>query len=63
MQPGWRHSLLSPSMNSVGDCYDNALCETFYASLELKPELLDQRRFTTKIKSVDREWPSTILLN
>ena len=32
-----------PSMGSVGDCYDNALCESFFASLEC--ELLDCRSF------------------
>jgi putative transposase len=32
-----------PSMGSVGDCYDNALCESFFATLET--ELLDRRRF------------------
>ena len=32
-----------PSMGSVGDCYDNALCESFFASLEC--ELLDRRSF------------------
>lgn len=29
-----------PSMGSVGDCFDNALCESFFATLEC--ELLDQ---------------------
>jgi putative transposase len=32
-----------PSMGSVGDCYDNAMCESFFATLEC--ELLDQHRF------------------
>lgn len=32
-----------PSMGSVGDCYDNALCESFFATLEC--ELLDRHRF------------------
>ena len=32
-------------MGSVGDCYDNALCESFFASLEC--ELLDRRSFQT----------------
>jgi putative transposase len=32
-----------PSMGSVGDAYDNALCESFFASLEC--ELLDRRGF------------------
>jgi putative transposase len=35
-----------PSMGSVGDCYDNALCESFFATLEC--ELLDRRRFKTQ---------------
>jgi putative transposase len=34
-----------PSMGSVGDCYDNALCESFFATLEC--ELLDRRKFKT----------------
>jgi putative transposase len=38
-----------PSMGSVGDCYDNALCESFFASLEC--ELLDQRRFRTQAEA------------
>ncbi|MQA91957.1 MAG: IS3 family transposase [Gemmatimonas sp.] len=32
-----------PSMGSVGDCYDNALCESFFATLEC--ELLERNRF------------------
>jgi putative transposase len=36
-----------PSMGSVGDAYDNALCESFFATLEC--ELLDRRRFATQI--------------
>ncbi len=35
-----------PSMGSRGDCYDNALCESFFATLEC--ELLDRRRFKTR---------------
>ena len=35
-----------PSMGSVGDCYDNALCESFFATLEC--ELLDRGRFITQ---------------
>ena len=34
-----------PSMGSVGDAYDNALAESFFATLEC--ELLDRRRFKT----------------
>ena len=40
-----REAGVRPSMGSVGDCYDNALCESFFASLET--ELLDQTRFRT----------------
>jgi transposase InsO family protein len=32
-----------PSMGSVGDCYDNAMCESFFATLEC--ELLDRHHF------------------
>ena len=32
-----------PSRGTVGDCYDNALCESFFATLEC--ELLDRRTF------------------
>jgi len=35
-----------PSMGSVGDCYDNALCESFFATLEC--ELIDRFTFRTK---------------
>lgn len=38
-----------PSMGSVGDCYDNALCESFFATLEC--ELLDRRRFRTQAEA------------
>ena len=31
---------MRPSMGSVGDCYDNAMCESFFATLEC--ELLDR---------------------
>ncbi len=33
-------------MGSVGDCYDNALCESFFATLEC--ELIDRFTFRTK---------------
>ena len=36
-----RKAGMRPSMGSVGDCYDNALCESFFATLEC--ELLDRR--------------------
>ena len=34
-----------PSMGSVGDCYDNAMCESFFATLEC--ELIDRFTFRT----------------
>lgn len=36
---------VKPSRGSVGDCYDNAMAESFFATLEC--ELLDRRRFRT----------------
>ncbi len=36
---------MRPSMGSAGDCYDNALCESFFATLEC--ELIDRRCFLT----------------
>jgi putative transposase len=36
-----REAGVRPSMGSAGDCYDNALCESFFATLEC--ELLDRR--------------------
>lgn len=33
-----------PSTGSAGDCYDNAMCESFFATLEC--ELIDRRAFT-----------------
>lgn len=35
-----REAGVRPSMGSVGDCYDNARCESFFATLE--GELLDR---------------------
>ena len=35
-----------PSRGSVGDCYDNALCESFFATLEC--ELMDRRTFRSQ---------------
>jgi putative transposase len=40
-----REAGVRPSMGSVGDAYDNALCESFFATLEC--ELLARRRFAT----------------
>ena len=38
-----------PSMGSVGDCFDNAMCESFFATLEC--ELLDRRSFKTQAEA------------
>lgn len=38
-----------PSMGSVGDCYDNAMCESFFATLEC--ELLGRTRFRTHVEA------------
>ena len=40
---------IRPSMGSVGDAYDNAMCESFFASLEC--ELLDRNRFQTQAEA------------
>lgn len=41
-----REANVRPSMGSVGDAYDNAMCESFFATLEC--ELLDRHRFPTQ---------------
>jgi putative transposase len=35
-----------PSMGSVGDCYDNAMCESFFATLEC--ELIERETFASE---------------
>jgi putative transposase len=40
---------VQPSTGSVGDAYDNALCESFFATLEC--ELLDRIRFRTQAEA------------
>lgn len=41
-----REAGVRPSTGSVGDCYDNAMAESFFATLET--ELLDRKRFRNK---------------
>ena len=36
-------------MGSVADCYDNAMCESFFATLEC--ELLDKKSLRTKAEA------------
>ncbi len=40
-----REAGIRPSMGSVGDCFDNAMCESFFATLEC--ELIDRSTFRT----------------
>ena len=44
-----REAGVRPSMGSVGDAYDNAMCESFFATLEC--ELLTQCRFKTQVEA------------
>lgn len=44
-----REAGVRPSMGSVGDCFDNAMCESFFATLEC--ELLDRQRFRTQAEA------------
>lgn len=44
-----RDAGVRPSMGSVGDAYDNAMAESFFATLEC--ELLDRRRFKTQAEA------------
>ena len=44
-----REAGIRPSMGSVGDAYDNAMCESFFATLEC--ELLVRRRFVSQAEA------------
>jgi putative transposase len=44
-----REAGVRPSMGSVGDCFDNALCESFFATLEC--ELLDRVTFRSLVEA------------
>jgi transposase InsO family protein len=44
-----RDSGIVASMGSVGDCYDNAVTESFFATLEC--EVLDRSRFATRTQA------------
>ena len=43
-----RQSGLVPSMGSVGDCFDNAVVEAFWARMQV--ELLNRQRWRTRIE-------------
>jgi len=44
-----REAGVRPSMGSVGDCFDNAMCESFFATLEC--ELLAKHRFQSQTQA------------
>lgn len=44
-----REAGVRPSMGSVGDAYDNAMCQSFFATLEC--ELLARRRFASQAEA------------
>ena len=44
-----REAGVRPSMGSVGDAYDNAMCESFFATLEC--ELLERRQFASQAEA------------
>ena len=44
-----REAGVRPSMGSVGDAYDNAMCESFFATLEC--ELLERRKFASQAEA------------
>lgn len=44
-----REANVRPSMGSVGDCFDNALCESFFATLEC--ELLNRVSLKTQVEA------------
>lgn len=44
-----REAGIRPSMGSIGDCFDNAMCESFFATLEC--ELLNRYRFATQTEA------------
>ena len=45
-----REAGVRPSMGSIGDCFDNAMCESFFATLEC--ELLAKHRFHTQAQAI-----------
>jgi len=51
-----RDAGLLPSMGSVGDCYDNAMMESFWGTMQL--ELLDRKKWSTRdeLASAIFEW-------
>ncbi|MGY0071651.1 integrase core domain-containing protein [Streptomyces sp. QTS137] len=50
-QRGELHSGLAPSTDTVGDCYDNAVIESFWGRTQT--ELLNRRRWHTRPELAD----------
>ena len=44
-----KEASVRPSMGSVGDAYDNAMCESFFATLET--ELIERKRFRNQAEA------------
>jgi len=44
-----KEASVRPSMGSVGDAYDNAMCESFFATLET--ELIERKRFKNQAEA------------
>src|SRR5712671_2858367 len=44
-----REAGVRQSMGSVGDCFDNTMCESFFATLEC--ELLNRQSFKTQVEA------------
>ena len=51
-----REAGLLPSMGTIGDCYDNSMMESFWATLQL--EVLDSRTWETRAELANAifEW-------
>jgi len=53
-----RDAGIRPSMGSVGDAYDNAMCESFFATLECEKHDNDQpQELARHIKHSEEAWP------
>ena len=51
-----KRSGLVPSMGSIGDCYDNAMIESFWGRMQT--ELLNRKRWKTRIELANARNPS-----
>ena len=49
-----REAGICPSMGSIGDCYDNALCESFFATLEC--EMLHRHGHLARLRATKFHW-------